>query len=449
MTLVTRARAAGIIALFCVALLPASVLASGTLDQSYEDTTGTIAGSSYGSVTVGAAQTFTPAISGSLDTVALHGASLGSCVGGTHTVQIRSVTLAGLPVGGPTDTSGVLAEETNVACSVGFYNITFTSPATVVAGQQYAIVWGSQSVYHLYKPGGTYAGGRACGWNGTSWNCGPDILDADWLFRTYVTRPSVQPDAQIRLGSGSYVGDNIYNTDALGQKVSNTGAVEQKLTFFIKIQNDNIDSSDSFKVKRSSGFTDGYKVRYYNAAGTDVTGKVTNGSFTTPSLVPGSDYVMRATVKVRSLATLCSLTSRLITVSSVNDPSARDAVRFTAALAPGCPDITVSPGQLNTGDSYSYDFAGQGFGATQTFTLKNEGTGTSEVLGFSLSGTGFAFSADTCSGGALPAGGTCTFRMTFTPGACQAPFLMDIGVTGGVPPTIEYLELILIASCST
>ena len=118
-------------------------------------------------------------------------------------------------------------------------------------------------------------------------------------------------------------------------------------------------------------------------------------------------------------------------------------------LAPGCPDITVSPGQLNTGDSYSYDFAGQGFGATQTFTLKNEGTGTSEVLGFSMSGTGFAFSADTCSGGALPAGGTCTFRMTFTPGACQAPFLMDIGVTGGVPPTIEYLELILIASCST
>ena len=59
------------------------------------------------------------------------------------------------------------------------------------------------------------------------------------------------PDAQIRLGSGSYVGDNIYNTDALGQSVSNTGVVDQKLTFFIKIQNDSVDSSDSFKVKRS------------------------------------------------------------------------------------------------------------------------------------------------------------------------------------------------------
>jgi hypothetical protein len=152
LTLVTRARAAGILALFCVALFPGSVLASGTLDQSYEDTTGTIAGSTYGFDTVGGAQTFTAGISGTLDTVALHGASVG-CSGGTHTVQIRSVTLAGLPVGGPTDTSGVLAEQTNVACVVGFYNITFASPATVVAGQQYAIVWGNQSVYHYYKPG--------------------------------------------------------------------------------------------------------------------------------------------------------------------------------------------------------------------------------------------------------------------------------------------------------
>jgi hypothetical protein len=261
--------------------------------------------------------------------------------------------------------------------------------------------------------------------------------------------PNYLPDAEIRPGwNPTYTGGGVFNTDASGQSVSNTGAIGQKLTFFIRIVNLGA-SNDTFKVKRSSGFTNGYRVRYYDAANNDVTGRVTTGTFTTPMVAHLGEYVMRATVKVRSIATACSSTSRLITVSSFNFPDARDAVRFTARRAPGCPDLTVSPGQLNTVDSYSYDFAGQAAGATQTFTLKNEGTGTSEVLGFSMSGTGFAFSTDTCTGGVLVAGGTCSFAMTFTPAACQAPFLMDIGVAGGVPPTIQYLELILIASCPT
>jgi hypothetical protein len=262
--------------------------------------------------------------------------------------------------------------------------------------------------------------------------------------------PLYSPDAAIRLGSGSYVGDAIQNNNAAGQSVFNSGLVGQKLTFWIRITNWGA-LNDSFKVKRSAGFNDGYRVRYYDAANNDVTGRVNTGTFTTPVLATdgAGQYEMRATVKIRSQATLCSFTSRLMTVASVGNSALKDAVRFTAALAPGCPDLTVSPGQLNTVDSYIYDFAGQAAGATQTFTLKNEGTGTSEVLGFSMSGTGFAFSTDTCTGGGLAAGGTCTFAMTFTPAACQAPFLMDIGVAGGVPPTIQYLELILIASCPT
>jgi len=271
----------------------------------------------------------------------------------------------------------------------------------------------------------------------------------DCEFNTVAPAECIQHDVLIRPGfSPAYTGDNIFNTTATDQAVSNTGVVDQKLTFFIKIQNKAV-GTDSFKVKRSSGFTDGYRVRYYDAANNDVTGRVSKGTFTTPSLGPSAEYVMHATVKVRSLATLCSFTSRRITVSSASNSNVRDAVRFTAALAPGCPDISVSPGQLNDVDSYHYDFAGQAAGATQTFTIKNEGTGTSEVLGFSMSGTGFAFSTDTCTGGVLAAGGTCTFAMTFTPAACQAPFVMDIGVAGGVPPTIQYLELILIASCPT
>ena len=259
--------------------------------------------------------------------------------------------------------------------------------------------------------------------------------------------PTYQPDAQIRQDS-LLAGDNIYEADAAIQWIGAFGPHGAVIPFDILIENDG-SASDSFKVSRSSGYTSGYRVRYYDAANNDVTGRVNVGSFTTPTLTPGAEYVMHATVKVRWFAAECSSTSRRITVRSVGDSTIKDAVRFTGGLDPMCPDLTLSPGQLNAVDSYSYDFAGQAAGATQTFTLKNEGSGPSEVLGFSTSGTGFAFSADTCTGGVLAAGGTCGFAMTFTPAACLAPLLMDIGVTGGVPPTIQYLELVLIASCPT
>jgi hypothetical protein len=145
--------------------------------------------------------------------------------------------------------------------------------------------------------------------------------------------PVAQPDALIRLGSGSYVGDGIINNDATGQQVSNSGVVGQKLTFFIAIQNDGaLPAPNGFKVRRSCCFHEGYRVRYYDANGTDVTGKVTAGTFTTPAITPGGPaYVMRATVKIRALATSGSSVTRLITVRS-DDFGTKDAVRFTAAL---------------------------------------------------------------------------------------------------------------------
>ena len=173
--------------------------------------------------------------------------------------------------------------------------------------------------------------------------------------------PHPEPDAQIRLGSGSYVGDDVYNSDATNQSVSNTGVVDQKLTFYILIENDGaIPKVDGFKVKRSGFFDVGYRVRYYDAANNDVTGKVNAGTFRTSTLVPGQSYEMRATVKVRTQATPGSSVTRLITVSDPSNPSVKDAVRFTAALDAsdadfdGIPDVNdncpflANPGQEDT-----------------------------------------------------------------------------------------------------
>ena len=145
--------------------------------------------------------------------------------------------------------------------------------------------------------------------------------------------PLYSPDAEIRTGSGSYVGYGIVNKTATNQTVTNSALVDQKLTFWIRITNGGA-LTDSFKVRRSCCFHEGYRVRYYDANGTDVTGKVTAGSFTTPVLAAdGGQYEMRATVKVRSLAAPGSFVNRLMTVTSVGNSTLKDAVRLIAGVS--------------------------------------------------------------------------------------------------------------------
>ena len=164
------------------------------------------------------------------------------------------------------------------------------------------------------------------------------------------------------------------------QAVSNSGVVGQKLTFFILIQN------DSRPLRQLQGEALGWlhqrlRVRYYDAANNDVTGKVNAGTFTTPGCRPGSESTScaprsrSAPWRRRARTQVGSITVQLR--GQWTDPE--DAVRFTAALAPGCPDITVSPGDTIDTDQYLFDF-GAVPGGTQLFTIKNEGTGPSDVL---------------------------------------------------------------------
>src|SRR6187397_3564512 len=98
--------------------------------------------------------------------------------------------------------------------------------------------------------------------------------------------PTYQPDAQIRQDS-LLAGDNIYEADAAIQWIGAFGPHGAVIPFDILIENDG-SASDSFKVSRSSGYSSGYRVRYYDAANNDVTGRVNVGSFTTPTLTPGA-----------------------------------------------------------------------------------------------------------------------------------------------------------------
>src|SRR5262245_29096384 len=101
--------------------------------------------------------------------------------------------------------------------------------------------------------------------------------------------PAAVPDAEIRTGTGTFVGDNIFNSDATAQSVNNSGVIGSRLTFVIRIRNDGAaPAANGFKVKRSGPYHAGYRVRYFDAANNDVTGRVANGTFRTPSLAPGA-----------------------------------------------------------------------------------------------------------------------------------------------------------------
>jgi hypothetical protein len=95
------------------------------------------------------------------------------------------------------------------------------------------------------------------------------------------------------------------------------------------------------------------------------------------------------------------------------------------------PAITLSPPNL--------DFGTVTVGTTSpasTVTVTNSGTATLSVTGLSLSGTNvgdFALGSDTCTGANIAPNGTCTFQVTFTPGAAGAR-AASVNIAGNAGP---------------
>jgi hypothetical protein len=108
-------------------------------------------------------------------------------------VQIRTVASSGIP------TEVVLATATIPAANVGddenvLAGVVFTSPAAVVAGQQYAILASrpggdfDAGVHNDFDPpGGETCPGIQTWFNGTAWETRPNN---DLMFRVFVTPPS-------------------------------------------------------------------------------------------------------------------------------------------------------------------------------------------------------------------------------------------------------------------
>ena len=140
----------------------------------------------------------------------------------------------------------------------------------------------------------------------------------------------LQPcDPQFEDCQPTWFGNNVYNTDAVGQKaeyfdqqgVSFDGAV----LFRIRIQNDGA-RNDRFRVL-VTGTTSGYAVKFFRGT-TDITAAVKAGTYKTPTLSPGGYHNIRAQVVLRADAVNGDKAMRLVTITSEGNASKKDAVKF-------------------------------------------------------------------------------------------------------------------------
>ena len=145
-----------------------------------------------------------------------------------------------------------------------------------------------------------------------------------------------QPDGRIRGGyTSAWKGNDIYNTTSLHQKavggmyVPPAGEVHK---FRISIQNDGT-VTERIKVK-AAGSGQGWKVQYFDGT-TNITPDVLAGTFRTPSLSSGHEYLI--TAKLTTRANPLKVV-RVVTLTSGHESAKRDAVKFMMQVTDeGCP----------------------------------------------------------------------------------------------------------------
>jgi hypothetical protein len=127
----------------------------------------------------------------------------------------------------------------------------------------------------------------------------------------------------------AYIGNNIYNTTGNNQTVTKkfSGAPLQGdyFVFQVVFENDGT-TSDRFKIKGPGS----QYFRYYSGT-TDITSAVNAGTYKTPLVAPGGTRVIAVWAQPDAGG------SRLITATSVGQPTKKDAVKIVIKVsACGC-----------------------------------------------------------------------------------------------------------------
>lgn len=170
---------------------------------------------------------------------------------------------------------------------------------------------------------------------------------------TDLAAAAYRPDGRVRLQSLTssdgppivyskpWLGNNIYNSTGYKQTARATLGGSSfsgwlRWTFGVSAQNDGT-STDRFRVHATGMALSGWTVRYFHGS-TNISAAVRDGTFTTPMLAPGEQYLIEARVRVEfgSDVTLATL-RRLVTLTSIHNPNKVDTVKFVVRFeACGC-----------------------------------------------------------------------------------------------------------------
>lgn len=135
-----------------------------------------------------------------------------------------------------------------------------------------------------------------------------------------------RPDGRIRRGAtGTYVGDNAYNTTGVSQTQIGSAMRGGTVTYFASIQNDSAvaDQIQLHGTASNTRFTISYKTN-----GAAITGPVTAGTYRTPLLEPGQTVTVKIRVTVRQAALAGTRLTATLKATSNADAARNDTVRF-------------------------------------------------------------------------------------------------------------------------
>lgn len=154
------------------------------------------------------------------------------------------------------------------------------------------------------------------------------FFSATGVFTDFAASP--RPDARLRRrGGDTMVGDDVHNSSGARQTRRGTATAGHRVTYQVSLQNDAL-VADRLHVQGGRS-APGFSVQYVDQAGTDVTHRVTAGTYVTPELGPYRTHPLRIVVTVLRAAPPGTSVDRTLTVRSAADPDRHDTVRFVTS----------------------------------------------------------------------------------------------------------------------
>jgi hypothetical protein len=164
---------------------------------------------------------------------------------------------------------------------------------------------------------------------------GDPVTPHSWTFTTdgdACPGPASRPDLSAkRTAIGALVGDDVYTPGGAGQTRQLLTPAGRTATFGLRLENDG-SAPDRLRLTGQGSFGT-FGVRYFDGR-VNVTPRVVAGTYRTPTLAPGRTRNLTVLISVPPRAAAGATVTRLVTVRSVEAPSAVDAVKLTVRRTP-------------------------------------------------------------------------------------------------------------------